>query len=93
MCALDTGLAGEIDSRQVRVTSHPGRKFPEKRARAEAATDPTLQTEIRQRIDIREKLGVGGTAHDIAGVDLDGEDFKLSDYRGKIVFLDFWGDW
>ena len=22
-----------------------------------------------------------------------GERFKLSDYRGKVVFLDFWGDW
>ena len=25
--------------------------------------------------------------------DLDGVEFKLSDYRGKVVFLDFWGDW
>ena len=37
--------------------------------------------------------GVGEVARDIAGVDLDGVAFKLSDYRGKVVFLDFWGDW
>ena len=24
---------------------------------------------------------------------LDGVAFKLSDYKGKVVFLDFWGDW
>ena len=36
---------------------------------------------------------VGEIARDIDGVDLDGAPFKLSDYRGKVVFLDFWGDW
>ena len=25
--------------------------------------------------------------------DIDGVVFKLSDYRGKVVMLDFWGDW
>ena len=24
---------------------------------------------------------------------LDGQKFKLSDYRGKVVVLDFWGHW
>ncbi len=38
-------------------------------------------------------LGVGKTAPDIVGKDLDGAPFKLSDYRGKIVMLDFWGHW
>ena len=38
-------------------------------------------------------LTVGKVAPDIEGVDLDGEEFKLSDYRGKVVLLDFWGDW
>lgn len=32
-------------------------------------------------------------APDIAGEDLDGVSFCLNDYRGKIVILDFWGDW
>ena len=30
---------------------------------------------------------------EIAGEDLDGIRFKLSDYRGKVIVLDFWGDW
>jgi hypothetical protein len=38
-------------------------------------------------------LRVGKTAPDIDGEDLDGAKFKLSDYRGKVVVLDFWGDW
>lgn len=38
-------------------------------------------------------LSIGKVAPDIEGEDLDGEAFKLSDYRGKVVVLDFWGDW
>ena len=39
------------------------------------------------------RLQVGMVAPDISGEDLDGVDFKLSDYRGKVVVIDFWGDW
>ena len=38
-------------------------------------------------------LAVGKTAPDIDGEDIDGKTFKLSDYRGKVVMLDFWGHW
>ena len=33
---------------------------------------------------------VGKPAPEITGTDLDGRPFKLSDYRGKVVLLDFW---
>jgi thiol-disulfide isomerase/thioredoxin len=32
-------------------------------------------------------------APDIDGEDLDGACFRLSDYRGSVVLLDFWGFW
>jgi hypothetical protein len=35
-------------------------------------------------------LVVGKEAPDIEGEDQDGKRFKLSDYRGKVVLLDFW---
>jgi len=38
-------------------------------------------------------LRVGKEAPEIKAGDLDGKDFKLSDYRGKVVLLDFWGNW
>ena len=38
-------------------------------------------------------LGIGKVAPEIEGEDLDGKKFKLSDYRGKVVMLDFWGHW
>ena len=40
-----------------------------------------------------QRTSIGSVAPDISGPDIDGEDFKLSDYRGKVVLLDFWGDW
>jgi hypothetical protein len=38
-------------------------------------------------------LAIGKPAPDIEGEDIDGTKFKLSDYRGKVVVLDFWGHW
>ena len=38
-------------------------------------------------------LVVGKVAPDIEAEDLDGVPFKLSDYRGKVIVLDFWGNW
>ena len=38
-------------------------------------------------------LQIGDRMPEIAGFDLDGVPFRLSDYRGKVVVLDFWGDW
>jgi len=40
-----------------------------------------------------ENLGIGKEAPEIEGEDTAGEAFKLSDYRGKVVVIDFWGDW
>ncbi len=38
-------------------------------------------------------LVIGKTAPEIDGEDIDSKKFKLSDYRGKVVVLDFWGHW
>jgi cytochrome oxidase Cu insertion factor (SCO1/SenC/PrrC family) len=38
-------------------------------------------------------LAIGKVAPEIEGKDVDGKKFKLSEYRGKVVVLDFWGDW
>lgn len=40
------------------------------------------------------KTPVIGQMHpEITGPDTDGVEFNLSDYRGKVVMVDFWGDW
>jgi len=38
-------------------------------------------------------LKIGGTPPEIVGKDMDGVAFKLSDYKGKVVVLDFYGFW
>ena len=38
-------------------------------------------------------LAVGKEAPEVEGEDVEGKKFKLSDYRGKVVLLDFWGHW
>jgi hypothetical protein len=49
----------------------------------------------RAKADLFEmrNLAIGKLAPEILGKDLDGVEFRLSDYRGKVVFLDFWGYW
>ena len=36
---------------------------------------------------------VGSPAPDLEGVDFEGQRFKLSDYRGKVVVVSFWASW
>jgi hypothetical protein len=38
-------------------------------------------------------LVIGKVAPEVEGEDADSKKFKLSDYRGKVVLLDFWGNW
>lgn len=46
----------------------------------------------RQLFEIR-SLQPGMVAPEIVGEDIDGKPMRLSDFRGKVVLLDFWGLW
>jgi hypothetical protein len=35
----------------------------------------------------------GSLAPEISGEDVEGRPMRLSEFRGKVVLLDFWGDW
>lgn len=54
---------------------------------------PTLGDAAKRTLFAIRNLVIGKTAPDIEGEDIDGNAFKLSDYRGKVVVLDFWGNW
>ncbi len=38
-------------------------------------------------------LSIGSSAQDIHGKDIEGKEFKLSDFKGKVVMLDFFANW
>jgi thiol-disulfide isomerase/thioredoxin len=46
-----------------------------------------------QRSEVVAKLKPGQPVTDLEGLALDGEKFRLSDFRGRVVLLDFWATW
>jgi thiol-disulfide isomerase/thioredoxin len=65
----------------------------QKHANEEIVPGEKLGTLAKAAIFEIKHLSVGKTVPDIDGEDLDGVNFKLSDYRGKVVLLSFWGSW
>jgi hypothetical protein len=53
----------------------------------------TLGDQARGELFEMRFLVIGKEAPEVEGEDADGKKFKLSDYRGKVVLLDFWGNW
>jgi thiol-disulfide isomerase/thioredoxin len=68
---------------------------PEERKQAEQilAHKKSLADVARERLDEMDNLVPGKPAPAIDGVGMDGKSLKLSDYRGKVVLLVFWGTW
>lgn len=63
-------------------------------ARALAAS-PSEKTQARIHASLfaLRNLRVGQKAPELEGPGLNGETVKLSDYKGRVVFLEFWGFW
>ena len=53
----------------------------------------TLAEVAQARLDAMHNLVIGKPAPPIDGIGFDGKPLKLSDYRGKVVLLVFWGTW
>jgi thiol-disulfide isomerase/thioredoxin len=55
--------------------------------------DETLADQARPRLDALRSLAVGQVPPEIQGEDTYGRPMKLTEYRGKVVVLVFWGTW
>lgn len=48
---------------------------------------------LAEKMPDRADLSLGNSAPEFSFKNLDGKSFKLSDFRGRVVLLDFWGLW
>ncbi len=77
-------LATVANALQTVIDQYGDLKFQGGRTYGEVATNELFELN---------HLQVGLEAPEIEAKDLDGVSFRLSDYRGKVVLLDFWGHW
>ena len=66
------------------------RQAAEQYGRVELPGGKTVAEQAEAEMFAIRHLSVGQPAPDIEGEDQDGRRFRLSDYRGKVVMLDFW---
>jgi len=65
----------------------------EKYADVKAGFQGTIGDQAKNELFEMKFLSKGKPAPEIEAEDLDGKQFKLSDYKGKVVLIDFWGNW
>ena len=56
-------------------------------------SNPRYYSAAKSAIFVAENLTIGKMVPDIVGTDEEGVEFKLSDYKGKVTLIDFWGIW
>ena len=71
------------DGRRERDRGARNKEAPERMKMAAAFPDSSGDVGLKK----------GNLIPEITGEDLEGTEFKLSDYKGKVIMLDFWGDW
>lgn len=63
------------------------------RAFADSLTHTDFADELRAKLDQAARLLKGQPAIDFSFTDTEGKAHRLSDFRGKVLYLDFWATW
>ena len=80
--------ADELAKQRERVYERLLKSFPDVETR-----DATMGQIAEKMLFRIRHLSIGKAAPEIKGEDISGNEFRLSDYRGKVVMLTFWGHW
>jgi peroxiredoxin len=93
--AYQFGLQPIPDEEVDNIISQAAKKYPEHEGWAYIKTKSEEEKMRRQEEEQREKekSWVGKQAPEIAMPDPNGNEVKLSSYRGKYVLVDFWASW
>ena len=88
LAELSAADASAIEAEAIRLYNEVVEKYPD-----EKNGSKTFGERAKAAVYEIQNLGIGKPAPEIAGEDIDGKPMKLSDYRGKVIMLDFWGHW
>lgn len=89
----------DVPDKETNDRARPRADSSSNRADRDMPSDPDPGTEaadsLLAKVEPSGKTGtkVGDTIPEISGKDVEGMRFRLSDYEGKVVMVDFWGDW
>lgn len=87
---LSASSKEEVKARGVALIKSIPKKFPDVTVYNGRAN---LAEMVEGEIFELENLQIGMEVPNIKGEDVDGVEFSLHDYKGKVVVIDFWGDW
>jgi hypothetical protein len=88
LAASDAKGAEKMHKESERLLKEAADKY----AGVEVPSEGTVGRKAESVLFDSRQLSVGKAAPEIKGVDQDGKQFKLSDYKGKVVLLDFWSE-
>lgn len=82
-----------IDVAQLRREAEDTLESLERQAGDVTYRDERIADLARSTLYELRDLAIGRTAPNIEGEDVDGLAFSLDQYRGRVIVLDFWGNW
>ncbi|TAJ18715.1 MAG: redoxin domain-containing protein [Planctomycetota bacterium] len=99
--AATYSLAAALTTAESLPGKEPGVNTPEREAEAkrllalvvEKHATTKYAEQAKGALFELEHLGIGKTAPEFETVDENGKAWRLSDYRGKVTIIDFWGYW
>lgn len=65
----------------------------EQEKKIESFTNKVVVSQLKEKIRFARTLLKGSPAYDIELQDKDGKTLKLSDFKGKVIYIDMWATW